>query len=392
MLEAGVGRSHHRNPEVAAQEAVAQARQQSGIQSPDLVLVFATTGYDQDAVVRAVRAATGNAPLAGCSAEGTIAGDEADESSFALAVALLSSDVLDFAPVHVSGLKEDATGCGRRIADHLRGHMRDDTAALFLFADGLTFNFDRFMIGLSELIPAGRLLPIFGGTAGDNFAFFKTYQYCGDQVITDGAVAVLMSGPIRIATAVNHGSSPIGGERVVTRCEGNVIYEIDGKPALDVLREYDNVDDWPKTAASFGVGFRAPASLGSQDEFIIRFMPARDVVSGSVTIGTEVKSGTPVWMTRRDPVRIADGVRRIGASIREQLGGNQPAIVFQFDCSGRGALVLREQQRSDLLTELRALVGNADTPWIGLYTYGELGPVGGVNHFHNYTLVLCALY
>jgi hypothetical protein len=307
-------------------------------------------------------------------------------------VALIASDDLEFVPVLVTGLASDATGCGRRIAQALREHVRDDTAAVFLFADGLTFNFDRFMVGLSDLMPAGRSLPIFGGTAGDNFAFHKTYQYCGDEVVSDGAVAVLMSGNVRIATAVNHGSSPIGGERVVTRSDGNVIYEIDGKPALDVLREYDDVDDWPKTAASFGVGFEAPPLLGGPGEYVIRFMPSRDVERGSVTIATEVTTGTKVWMTRRDPDRIADGVRRIGASIREQLGEHEPALVLHFDCSGRGALVLREQQRSDLLKELRAMVGKPETPWIGLYTYGEIGPVSGVNHFHNYTLVLCVLY
>ncbi len=392
MLRVGAGSSHHRDPEVAAIEAVSRARAQSGIDAPDLVLVFATIGYDQSTVVRAVRRATGGAPLVGCSAEGTVVGDEADESSFALAVGLFASDDVRFATAWASGLEADARACGRRLADELRPHVSDDTAALLLFADGLTFNFDRFVAGLAGLMPAGRRLPLFGGTAGDNFKFSKTYQYCGDQVMSEGAVAVLMSGPVRIATAVNHGSSPIGGERVATRCEGNVIYEIDGKPALDVLREYDNVDDWPKTAASFGVGFRAPASLGGQDEYVIRFMPARDVERGSVTIATEVKTGTSVWMTRRDPERIAAGVRRIGAEVRERLGGISPAVVLHFDCSGRGALVLREQQRNDLVKELRAMVGKPETPWIGLYTYGEIGPVGGVNHFHNYTLVLCALY
>jgi hypothetical protein len=391
MLHAGVGRSHHRDAQVAAREAVAEARRRSGIEAPDLVLVFATIGYDQATIVRAVREATGHAPLAGCSAEGTIAGDEADESSFALVVGLLASDDLDFATAIASGLKADATACGRRIAEQLRPHVRDDSAAVLLFADGLTFNFDRFVAGLAGLAPDGRTIPILGGTAGDNFAFARTYQYCGDEVLSDGAVAVLVSGPVRIATAVNHGSSPIGGERVITRCEGNVIYEIDGKPALDVLREYDDVDDWPKTAASFGVGFRAPASLAGQ-EYVIRFMPSRDVAVGSVTIATEVTPGTRVWMTRRDPERIAAGVRRIGASIRDQLGGEKPALVLHVDCSGRGALVLREQQRDALLKELRGVVGDEGTPWIGLYSYGEIGPVGGVNHFHNYTLVLCALY
>ena len=65
-----------------------------------------------------------------------------------------------------------------------------------------------------------------------------TYQYCDDEVISDGISYALLSGEARTAWAISHGCIPIGGERIVTRSKGNVIYEIDGKPATEVLKEY----------------------------------------------------------------------------------------------------------------------------------------------------------
>ena len=83
---AGVGTSRHHNPNVAGREAAEQALQEAGVQKPDFVFVFASIGYDQPSLLRAVRETTGGAPLTGCSAEGTIDGDNADESNFSVLV------------------------------------------------------------------------------------------------------------------------------------------------------------------------------------------------------------------------------------------------------------------------------------------------------------------
>ena len=81
-IKAGVGMSRHRNPSVAGREAAEQALEKAGVDRPDFIFMFASIGYDQRSLLDVVRETTGGAPLTGCSAEGTINGDDADESNF----------------------------------------------------------------------------------------------------------------------------------------------------------------------------------------------------------------------------------------------------------------------------------------------------------------------
>jgi hypothetical protein len=256
---AGVGMSHHRNPKVAGREAAEKALAAAGIEEPDFVFMFASVGYEQRALLDAVRAATGGAPLAGGSGGGVIAGIEADESNFSVAVMAISSDELIFKNAIASGLKADSEAAGRTIAQSLACEVQPDTVGLIMLGDGLTLNFDRFAAGLKGELQLDRHLPLFGGTSADNMEFKQTYQYCDDQITSDGITCVLLTGSARLAWAVNHGCLPIGGERKVTRCSGNVIYEIDDMPVLDVLKEYlvgDEIDNWSKAVLSLCMGRR----------------------------------------------------------------------------------------------------------------------------------------
>jgi hypothetical protein len=88
---AGVGMSRHHNPNIAGREAAEQALKKAGVDRPDFVFMFASIGYDQRSLLRAVRETTGGAPLTGCSAEGTIDEDNADESNFSVVVTAISS-------------------------------------------------------------------------------------------------------------------------------------------------------------------------------------------------------------------------------------------------------------------------------------------------------------
>ena len=391
---AGVGISHHRNPEVAGRQAGEQALETAGLERPDFVLAFASVGYDQPALLRAVRKTTQDAPLCGSSGEGIIAGAEADESNFSVAVMAIGSDDLRFDSAFATDLKRDSQGAGRRIAEALRPKVGPDALGVIMLADGLTVNFDRFLRGFEEAAGAERPLPLFGGTSADNWEMKHTYQYCDDRVVSDGVACTLVSGRAEVAWAVNHGCLPIGAERTVTKCDGNVIYEIDGKSILQVLKEYlidDEIDNWSKTVVNLCLGFKAPGSMKDYDEFLIRFMPTKDDATGSVTIPTEVTEGTSVWMTRRDHEKIAKGVDRISQDLRSMTRGRTPKMVLQFDCAGRGKVVLRDQQKADLQKKLRGTFAS-DVPWMGLYTYGEVGPVGTRNSFHCYTAVVLAIH
>jgi hypothetical protein len=394
---AGVGMSYHHNPNLAGREAAHQALKKAGVEKPDFVFMFASIGYDQRSLLRVVREATGGAPLSGCSAEGTINGDEADESGFSVVVTAISSDELQWTNGLARGLGDDARAVGLQVAKDLLPYLSSDTIGLFVFPDGLiTLTLENFFAGLEENLSTVRFLPLWGGGAGNNLdTGGPTYQYCDDEVISGGISYALLSGKAQAALAISHGLVPIGGERRVTRSKGNVIYEIDGKPAIEVLKEYLPEQaliedrDWMRYAISLALCFRAPSYM-QDEEYVVLGVPAVRMADGSIIVQREIQEGTSVWFSSRDKDKMITGIDRMSAQIKEQLGGEKPNLVFQFECLTRGKTMLREQEKLQLLKRFRQSL-DPDVPWAGFYTIGEIGPVEEHNGHHLFTSVVLAL-
>jgi small ligand-binding sensory domain FIST len=394
MLHVGVGVSTHRNPKQAGAEAVARALEQAQIETCDFVLLFATVGYDLPTLLKVVREATGRAPLVGSSGEGVLAQGITNESNHAVAVMVWKSDVLQFRPVVAEGLHVDCLQVGRSIAEQLNP-VPDNALMLLLFADALSFNFDKFKAGLLHVLNVSKPLPIVGGTSADNWQLKQTYQIVDDKIMSNAVCGAVLSGPAEMAFAVTHGCIPIGHERMITKCQGNMICEVDDKPVMEVLTEYldsDEIQDFNKVSVNFALGFQAPEQMVEDyDDYVIRFMPGKGEVPGSVLISTEVQPGTKVWMTRRDSDKVFQSLDRMATKVQNQLKDRPPLCVFHIDCAGRGKVLFRDEQRHELLTQLQKRISQT-VPWIGLYSFGELGPVASDNFFHNYTAVLGVLY
>ncbi len=96
-------------------------------------------------------------------------------------------------------------------------------------------------------------------------------------------------------------------------------------------------------------------------------------------------------MTRRDPSKMEAGVNRVARELSALAAGEQPLFVLQFDCCGRGHVILSEPAKLSMLQQLQRPLG-PEAPWLGLYTLGEIGPIGQHNCFHNYAVVLAAIY
>src|SRR5215216_2767893 len=367
--------------------------------------MFGSIGYDQRSVLRAVRETTGGAPLTGCSAEGTIDGDNADESGFSVVVTAISSEELQWTNGLATGLSADSRAVGKRVAQDLLPHLSADTIGLFVFPDGIsvtvnrfsTANFEHFFAGLEENLSSEQFLPLWGGGAGNTFNLeAPTYQYCDDEVISDGVSYALLSGKAQASWAMSHSLMPIGGERKVTRGQGNVIYELDGKPAVEVLKEYlpegalADDRDWMRYAISLALCFRAPSYM-KDEEYIVGGLPAVKMADGSITVQTEVQEGTSVWFSSRDKEKISTGFDRMSQQIKEQLGGEKPKVIFQFECLTRGKSMFRDQEKLQVLKRFRQSL-DPDTPWAGFYTIGgEIGPVEEHNGIHLFTSVALAL-
>jgi hypothetical protein len=191
-----------------------------------------------------------------------------------------------------------------------------------------------------------------------------------------GVSYALLSGKAQASWAISHGCIPIGGEREVTRSKGNLIYEIDGKPATEVLKEYlpeqalADDRDWMRYAISLALCFRAPSYM-KDEEYVVRGVPAVKMADGSITVQTEVSEGTSIWFSSRDKEKITTGFDRMAQQIKEQLEGAEPKLIFQFECATRGKMMFREQEKLKILGQFRRSV-DPDVPWAGFTLQGRL--------------------
>src|SRR5207249_4035164 len=209
-----------------------------------------------------------------------------------------------------------------------RDRLNANTAGLFLFPDALTINFERFKMAMETELNLDHLLPLFGGLASDNWQWKQTYQYCNDQVTSDSAAWALLSGNLQIAGAVNHGCVSLGDSHKITRSDGNVIYEIDGKPSVETLRKYlseaELTTGWGTSNMQFPLGFKLPDSVTEDyGQFFLRAMMSKDDQTGAVTVPTEVSQDEIFYMTRRDYALMVNGINRLGHQIKQQIGDQQ---------------------------------------------------------------------
>ena len=336
----GVGHSTNRNPAAAGKEAAQKALAQAGIETADFVLVFATVGYDQQQLLASIRQATAGAKLCGCSGEGIITRETSAETNFGVCIMAVASDEIRFEVACVRDIDGKAEDAGTLLATALKPLMRADTKACYLLADGLVFNFDPFLASFESAIGRATPLPIFGGLAADNWANQRTYQYFNDEVFSEGIVSFLMSGSADVAWGINHGCVPVGAKRTITRCEGNIIHEIDGLPALDALQEYldgDWMSQWNKASLNLCLGFKTPEHIRQgYEEHVIRYMVGKNDLERSVTIQSEVAEGTELWIVRRDKELICSGTDGICRQLRDKMAQQKPKFILHFECVGRG--------------------------------------------------------
>ena len=392
---AGVGCSFNRNPHEAGKEAALKALEQKNIQDPDFVFVFATVGYDQQVLIRTIRETMSGASLSGCSGEGVITQGMVAETNFGVCVMAIKSDELRFDNIRIKDITRGPDFAGERLAAEVRPFLNSETIGCFLFVDGLVFDFDPFQAAFEKNLQWERQLLLFGGLAADNWVSRRTYQYHDDEVISEGISCVVMSGRGNIAWGINHGCVPIGTRHIITRSKGNIIYEIDGIPVLELLKDYVEGDwrtQWNKISLNLCLGFKAPEFLKKEyGEYVVRYMMGKNEEEGCVTIQSDVREGTELWIVRRDKELMRNGVQTISDQIRAQTGHVKPKFVLQFECMGRGKVVFREQEKTELIKSLQQRIGE-DVPWIGFYTYGEIGPVHRYNCLHNFTAVVTAVY
>ncbi|MBI5145000.1 MAG: chemotaxis protein, partial [Candidatus Omnitrophica bacterium] len=217
------------------QEVARKAVEKAGIKQVDLAIVFCSSKYNYQEVVKGVREVTAGAPLIGCSSAGEFNEERVDKESVVCAV--INSNTHKFFTALSEGIKEDEIKALQEASKNIPSPIADyPYLSAILLIDGLAGKGEESVLaGLNALGPNVKFS---GGAAGDDLKFKETYVFADDKVAANAVSLALVASRIPVAIGVKHGHSPISPPLTITKAEGNIVYEVNHRPAFEVWKEY----------------------------------------------------------------------------------------------------------------------------------------------------------
>jgi len=348
------------------------------------VLLFADTPILwEQRYLADLRAAYPNAHLLGCSTAGTIRDTQIfDDRLVATAIAFDHTDVAGACvPVEDAARSAEA---GERLARALphRGLVH-----VFVLSDGLHVNGSELVRGLVEHLPPNVALT--GGLSGDGERFRETLVLW-DAKPQSGSVAALglYGERLKVGYGSLGGWDPFGPERLITRAEGNVLYELDGQPALALYKRYlgEHAAGLPATGLLFPLSLRTRAG----GEPIVRTIVSVDEGEQSLTFAGDMPLGAHARLMKANFDRLIDGAVGAARASYEAIGSAAADLAILISCIGR-RLVLKQRTEEEV-EEVREILGEG-TVLTGFYSYGEISPfTPGANcELHNQTMTITTL-
>ncbi len=371
-LLASIGWSAKPEAARAGKEAAEAAMARLGSAKPSCALVFASSWFDQAALVYGARSVLGQVPLAGGSTAGEITPE--GPSTHSCVVLVLSSPSIACSLGMAQGVDTAPREAGQQAAyAALQGCKVIPRAGFLLFGDGLLTNYLDVARGIQEVLGTGSL--IVGGMTGDDLRYQRTYQYANDQVVSRAVAGILFAGHVKIGAGIEHGFAPISKPRRITKARAHVLYELDRQPAASVYEEYFGPDEVRRMRdeglARQAVAYPLGIQLGGADQWLLRNVVSLGI-DGSLTCSGELLEDTWLQLMIGSRELAIEAAAKAAAHAIRTL--NQVSCVIVFDSVSRRRLLGPRAALTELAA-IREAVGPA-TPLAGCYTYGEQAPMG----------------
>jgi small ligand-binding sensory domain FIST len=341
-----------------------------------LALVFTTPdgGRVAEALLHTVRKVTGASVVVGCSGAGVLTGDGEIEARPGVAVLAVHAEECAMTPFCFS------EGAEAELIDRVAPTVGSG-GLLVLLPDARRLHPAALLGRLNQELPG---VPVVGAVAA-GAPMFELFQT--DKV--ERSLVGLALGGVPISIGVAQGCQPIGEPYVITRAEGNMMYEIGSRPAVEIFREavstIGNPDERIHEGDLFaGLAVDPKKSPLRRGDFLVRGLVSFDQREGTVVVAEPVSVGRTIQFHVRDRESAHVDLEETLAAMAQRLGPRRPQFGLYFNCLGRG-LNLFEVLDHDVMMIRKAL---GDFPLAGFFGNGEFAPIGGKNFFHNYTGVL----
>ena len=391
VTSAGSGRSTVVDTRRAVEEAVHMAVKPLAGSAPSFGFLFVAPRHD---LALALAVAAGSAPGAkflGCTTAGEIT--ERGLTRGGVAALVVSSPDTAFELRTETGVKADPALAARRLCDGFAATAKAaagrglGASTTIVLTDGLNGAGEELV---NQIMGATRpFQQVVGGAAGDDGAFQATTVGGGSQAHADGAAVLHTFSRAPWGVGVDHGLKATTRPMRVTRARGNVVHELEGRPAFDVYREYAEKKGVHLKAESAG-----PFLIGNElgllvfDEIKRARAPLSVGADGSLSCAASVPEGAHVAILDGEPDSMVSAAKRAAEEAQKNLKGARASAVLLFDCVCRGMIL--DQAFSREIEAVQSVF--PEVPVAGLLTYGEIARFKGrLDGWHNTTAVVAAI-
>ena len=350
-------------------------------ESAQLVLIFgATPILREKGLVEEVKRTYPGAHMLGCSTAGEICGTQVSDDSLVTTAVSFEHTRLKGAQVKLDQVK-DSFQAGEYLARSLDPH---GLVHVLVLSDGLGVNGSDLVSGLTQYLPDR--VTVTGGLAGDGERFEETL------VLWDGAPqrnAIAALGLYGNRLSVGYGSlggwDPFGPERLITRSKGNVLYEMDGRSALELYKKYlgEHASGLPATGLLFPLSLRITAGTTG----VVRTILSVNEQEQSMTFAGDIPEGAYARLMKANFDRLIDGAIGAAKTSYQALGSTSPDLAILISCVGR-KLVLKQRVEEEV-EGVRDILGS-HAVLTGFYSYGEISPFtpDAKCELHNQTMTI----
>jgi hypothetical protein len=393
---AGVGYSDDPRSYEAGVDAATQALETAGLGRCDLVLLFSTPKQDPVALRDGVRSVVGPHPrLIGGYAVGVITNERLGYDGHQVGVVVISSDTVDFDAFIEPGLPDNEYEVGMALGKQIAARDYRGTPNLLLMYDSVK---QRASEGLS-LNQAQPLLrgveqsleqwpPTAGAGLFGDMEWNPTYQWFDDRIERGTALALVLSGRVRMDTTIMHGLKPGSDYHTITKADGTAVLEIDDLPAVDFIADLvgreTSWEDYP-LFVTLGVNKGERFGPFREEDYANKLVMAVDKERGAlIMFEADLQAGTEVQVMRRSVD--LDYIGRRCEELLSGLGDRRPFLALYLDCCGR-ACTYSGAEREEA-EEVQKAIGDR-MPLLGLYSGVEIAEVGGRPEPLDWNGVLC---
>jgi hypothetical protein len=347
---------------------------------PGLVLAFTSGDRDFEQDARQMADAAGGATSAGMTGKGLFGPDgPMDEGCVAMAFSSQVSAGIAVAEEASGDLRTAGQACTAEALEDLDG----EADLIILLIDSTRGDIADTVSGAYEA--AGPAVPLAGGAAGGSEKrHFHNGRATSDSIV---AVAVRSEGPTGLGNT--QACKTRGTPAILTRSNGQLVEEIDGRPAEEVYLEqlgfagvaFDD-DEFEDMAITHPI-----AQPELHGDFRLRHVLGR-TDQGAIVLGTGIPESAVIEFTELDfDDLLASGARSVETAIGA-LGGADPKAAVVFDCAGRRRAL--HEGIPEEVEAITAALGDPTPPVVGLYTHGEVARLRGAKGDRNHAVVTVA--